>query len=31
MAYFYNNWNIEGKLAKISDRYEVYDNNDLRQ
>ena len=31
MAYFYNNWNIEGKLAKISDRYEVYDNNDLHQ
>jgi len=31
MAYFYNNWNIEGKLVKISDQYEVYDNNDLHQ
>ncbi len=31
MTYFYNNWNIKGNLAKNSDRYEVYDNNNLRQ
>jgi len=31
MSYFYNNWNIKGNLAKSSDRYEVYDNNNLRQ
>ena len=31
MSYFYNNWNIKGNLAKSSNRYEVYDNNNLRQ
>ena len=31
MAYFYNNWNIKGELAKDSDRYEVYDNANLHQ
>ena len=31
MAYFYNNWNIKGDLAKEDDRYEVYDNANLHQ
>ena len=31
MSYFYNNWNIKGNLAKSNDRYEVYDNSNLRQ